>query len=70
MTSPPYEIDRLLRDLAVSAAGVGAFDWDLVTGRLVWDDRLLELFGYDRDDFDEHDRGVQRARCTPTTCRG
>jgi serine phosphatase RsbU (regulator of sigma subunit)/PAS domain-containing protein len=51
MTSPPYEIDRLLRDLAVSAAGVGVFDWDLQTGALLWDDRLLDLFGYRPEDF-------------------
>jgi PAS domain S-box-containing protein len=40
-----------VRDLAVGAAGVGVFDWDLVTGVLSWDDRLLELFEYDRDTF-------------------
>jgi PAS domain S-box-containing protein len=43
---------RALWDLAVDAAGVGTFDLDLVTGALVWDDRLLELFGYDRATFD------------------
>ena len=26
--------------------------WDLVTGELIWDDRLIELFGYDRESFD------------------
>ncbi|MGK5112589.1 MULTISPECIES: SpoIIE family protein phosphatase [unclassified Geodermatophilus] len=38
--------------LAIDAAGIGGFDWDLVTGRLVWDDRLRELFGYDTGGFD------------------
>ena len=38
--------------LATAAAGIGTFDWDLVTGRLSWDDRLLELFGYDSTTFD------------------
>jgi serine phosphatase RsbU (regulator of sigma subunit)/PAS domain-containing protein len=51
VTSAGYEIDRLLRDLAVSAAGVGVFDWDLATGRLAWDDRLLEIFGYEPETF-------------------
>jgi serine phosphatase RsbU (regulator of sigma subunit)/PAS domain-containing protein len=51
VTSARFEIDRLLRDLAVSAAGVGVFDWDLITGRLAWDDRLLEIFGYDPAEF-------------------
>ena len=38
--------------LAIDAAGIGGFDWDLVTGRLDWDDRLQELFGYDTGGFD------------------
>ncbi|MBB3086355.1 SpoIIE family protein phosphatase [Geodermatophilus sabuli] len=42
---------RLRQELAIEAAGIGSFDWDLVTGRLVWDDRLLEIFGYDRAAF-------------------
>lgn len=46
-----YEDDRLVWQLAVDAGGVGAFDWDLVTGELRWDDRLLDLFGLDRDAF-------------------
>ena len=44
---------RILGELATSAAGVGTFDWDLTTGRLAWDDRLVELFGYHRGEFDE-----------------
>lgn len=49
---PGAEIDRLAWRLAVDAAGVGAFEWDLVTGELRWDDRLLELFGLDERSFD------------------
>ncbi|NYE38442.1 PAS domain S-box-containing protein [Nocardioides cavernae] len=45
------ESDRLAWRLAVDAAGVGAFVWDLRTGELHWDDRLLELFGLDTDTF-------------------
>ena len=37
--------------LAIDAAGIGSFDWDLSTGQLLWDDRLLAMFGYDRTDF-------------------
>jgi PAS domain S-box-containing protein len=44
---------RALWELAVDAAGVGTFDLDLTKGVLVWDDRLLELFGYTRASFDE-----------------
>ncbi|MBM7806983.1 serine phosphatase RsbU (regulator of sigma subunit)/PAS domain-containing protein [Geodermatophilus bullaregiensis] len=38
--------------LAMEAAGIGAFDWDLVTGVLEWDERCLALFGHDRTTFD------------------
>ena len=46
------EASRLRFDLAIEAAGIGSFDWDLTTGRLAWDDRLMEIFGYDRSTFD------------------
>ncbi|HEY1133907.1 MAG TPA: SpoIIE family protein phosphatase [Nocardioides sp.] len=46
-----YEEDRAVWQLAVDAAGVGAFDWDLASGLLRWDERLLELFGHDRSSF-------------------
>ncbi|TQN35359.1 serine phosphatase RsbU (regulator of sigma subunit) [Blastococcus colisei] len=48
-----FEAHRLRFELAIDAAEIGSFDWDLVTGRLVWDDRLVEIFGYDRTTFDE-----------------
>jgi PAS domain S-box-containing protein len=44
--------DRLRVDLAVDAAAIGSFDWDLLTRQLRWDDRLLAMFGYSRGDFD------------------
>ncbi|WP_369070045.1 SpoIIE family protein phosphatase [Kineococcus terrestris] len=47
------EAARLRWQLAITAAGIGGFDWDLVTGRLSWDDRLVELFGYERSTFAE-----------------
>lgn len=46
-----YQDDRVIWELAVDAAGVGAFDWHLATDELRWDDRLLELFGLDRTTF-------------------
>ncbi|PWJ52700.1 PAS domain S-box-containing protein [Quadrisphaera granulorum] len=42
---------RLRVELAVDAAGVGSFVWDLASGELEWDDRLLEIFGIERADF-------------------
>ena len=47
--SADYEAERAVWLLAAEAAEVGTFDWDLVTGRLVWDDRLRGLFGYGRE---------------------
>jgi PAS domain S-box-containing protein len=49
--SSEYETGRLLWQLAIDAADIGTFDWDLVTGALNWDDRLVELFGYERESF-------------------
>ncbi|MDN4173432.1 SpoIIE family protein phosphatase [Nocardioides sp. SOB77] len=46
-----YGDERLIWQLAVDAAGVGAFDWNLLTGELRWDQRLLDLFGLARDTF-------------------
>lgn len=49
--SREFESSRLRFELAIDAAEIGSFDWDLTSGRLTWDDRLIELFGYDRDTF-------------------
>ena len=50
-TSAEHDDERLLWRLAVDAAGVGAFDWDLTSDELRWDDRLLEVFGLDDSTF-------------------
>ncbi|GGD24952.1 SpoIIE family protein phosphatase [Nocardioides daphniae] len=47
-----YSEDRQIWSVAVEAAGVGAYDWNLHTGELSWDDRTLELFGVERNHFD------------------
>jgi PAS domain-containing protein len=58
------EAGRLRVELALDAAQIGSFDWDLTTGRLAWDDRMLQIFGYDRATFDATiDSFV--ARCHP-----
>ncbi|NHC46710.1 SpoIIE family protein phosphatase [Motilibacter sp. K478] len=46
-----YEASRVAWELAVRAGGIGTFDWDLGSGTLRWDDRLVELFGYDTATF-------------------
>lgn len=55
---------RELLELSIAAAGIGTFDWDLVDGTLTWDDRLIELFGYDKDTFDRSIEGFN-ARLHP-----
>lgn len=46
-----YQGNRLRWNLAVDAAGVGSFDWNLVTDRVEWDDILQRLFGYGPGEF-------------------
>ena len=38
-------------DMALSAADIGSYDWNMLTDELEWDDRLLGLFGFDRQTF-------------------
>ena len=45
------DVEQVMWQLAVDAAGIGTFDWDLRTGELRWDDRLLTVFGMTREQF-------------------
>ena len=47
-----HDDERVVAELAIEAAGIGTFDWDLESGRLDWDDRLVEIFGLDPASFD------------------
>ena len=47
-----HETVLLRLDLAMDAAGVGSWDWDLTSGELLWDDRLKAMFGYSQAGFD------------------
>jgi PAS domain S-box-containing protein len=49
-----YESDRVRWGLAIDAAGIGTFDWDLTTGRLAWDDQLIAMFGYRSETFEQN----------------
>ncbi|GAA2721925.1 SpoIIE family protein phosphatase [Cellulomonas aerilata] len=53
--------DRVLGELAIAAARIGTFDWDLVGGVLSWDDQLISLFGYDTTTFDRTIGGFDAA---------
>lgn len=44
--------DRLLAEVAIEAASLGTFTWDLPSDRISWDARMLELFGYAPGEFD------------------
>ena len=44
--------DQQLRlDLAKRAAGIGIWELDIKTNRLVWDERMYELYGVRKEDF-------------------
>jgi len=59
--SAEYQTSRLRWDVAIDAAGIGSFDWDLETGRLDWDERMMALFGYAPGEFHPHiDHGFER----------
>src|SRR4051812_18790178 len=51
------DASRVLLEMAAATAGIGTFDWDLLSGTLHWDERLLELFGYESEDFDRSIQG-------------
>ena len=38
--------------LALEAGKIGTWEWDLATGRLIWDARQMEVFGLTPDQFD------------------
>lgn len=46
--------------LAMDAAGIGAFDWDMVTGRMVWAGHYENIFGCGRGEFDGTYSGFER----------
>ena len=56
-----YAASRVRWDIALEAAEVGSFELDLETGRLEWDERMHELFGYEPGQFPgDLDAGMRR----------
>jgi len=47
-----YLSERL--ELALKGAQIGIWEWDVATNRLIWDDRMLALYGICREDFNGH----------------
>jgi len=52
-------IDRL--NLATRSAKMGVWEWDLKTNRPIWDDKMLELFGFERDEFNRSYNAWEKA---------
>jgi PAS domain S-box-containing protein len=46
------EFQRMLGDerlrLATDVAGIGVWEWDVVTGKIVWNDRMFSIYGFER----------------------
>ncbi|MEU5401607.1 SpoIIE family protein phosphatase [Streptomyces sp. NPDC005963] len=52
-TSATGKLSRRTRlELAMSSGNIGAFEWEIRTGTLIWDERTIRLFGIESDDFD------------------
>lgn len=56
-----YVASRIRWDLIVDAAGIGTYEWEIETGRLHWDERMKELFGFQPGEFGSSiDEGFER----------
>ncbi len=41
-------------EMALEAAAIGIWEWDVVTNHLYWDDRMLSIYGVSREEFTGH----------------
>ena len=56
-----HDDDRMRWELAVDAADIGVFEWELPTGSLHWDHRVQAIFGYAPGEFDSTiEQGFER----------
>lgn len=46
------EVTEQRMQLAAEAANMGLAEWNLVEDKLIWDQRMLNLYGYTADEFD------------------
>ena len=56
-----HDADRSRWAIAMDAGGVGSFDWDLVHDELIFDQRLLDIFGMTEETFDHTIGSFNRA---------
>ncbi|MFF8955443.1 SpoIIE family protein phosphatase [Streptomyces sp. NPDC014894] len=52
---------RTRLELAMSSGDIGAFEWDIDTDTVVWDERTVKLFGIGSEDFDSRISTFQKA---------
>jgi PAS domain S-box-containing protein len=45
VAGPAPDAGGVLGELAIAAAGIGTFEWDVTSGRIAWDDHLTALLG-------------------------
>ncbi|WP_432523087.1 SpoIIE family protein phosphatase [Kineococcus sp. SYSU DK006] len=62
--SSDYRTSEALLEVSVQAAGIGTFNLDLASGRLVWDEQMHVLFGVRPGEFGD-DLGEAMARIHP-----
>jgi PAS domain S-box-containing protein len=48
-----HELEKMIDrfSLAARSANLGVWEWDLKTNELIWDDKMLELYGLEREEF-------------------
>ncbi len=58
VTRTREQMDRL--DLTISGAGLGTWDWNVVTGQVVFNDIWAQMLGYDLSEVEPHVRSWER----------
>ena len=46
------EVTRKRLEIAAEAAGLGIWDWDILTGNLIWDAQMHRIYGITPEEFD------------------
>ncbi len=48
-----HELEKLIDrfNLAARSGNMGVWEWDIKTNQILWDDRMLELYGIEREEF-------------------
>ena len=65
-----YEKSHARLEMAVEAAQIGTFEWDLVTGKFSCNERLATLFGYEKNAYEPSLQGFFLGRLHPEDLDG